>query len=132
MLKRTGNAKLIDVGSAFERGETPALRACTPAYAAPEVLEGAGGSPQSDLASLGYILIAMLAGAPPPTEPDGLDGWLDARRWLVARLPEILPEEVVRNELLMSLIGGLIVPDLAERFPSAEAVDLVEQGAVNF
>jgi serine/threonine protein kinase len=132
MLKRTGNAKLIDVGSAFERGEAPARRTFTPAYAAPEILKGAAGSPQSDLAGLGYVLIEMLAGAPPPAEPDGLDGWLDVKRTLAARLPEILPEEVVRNELLMSLIGGLIAPDPAGRFPSAEAADLVEQGAANF
>jgi eukaryotic-like serine/threonine-protein kinase len=32
----------------------------------------------------------------------------------------------------MSLIGGLIAPDPALRFRSAEAADLVEQGAANF
>jgi eukaryotic-like serine/threonine-protein kinase len=132
MLKRTGNAKLIDVGSAFERGEAPPRRTFTPAYAAPEVLEGAAGSPQSDLASLGYVLIEMLAGVPPEAEPEDLDGWLDAKRAIAGRLSEILPGEVGRNELLMSLIGGLIAPDPAGRFPSAEAADLVEQGAVNF
>lgn len=132
MLKRTGNAKLIDVGSAFLQGETPAQRTFTPIYAAPEILEGADGSPQTDLASLGYVLIEMLAGAPPTAEPEGPDGWLEAKRALARRLPEILPEEVVRNALLMSLIGGLIAPDPALRFPSAEVADLVEQGAANF
>jgi len=53
MLKRTGNAKLVDIGSAFEWSRGAQGRSCTPAYAAPEVLEGAVGSPQSDLASLG-------------------------------------------------------------------------------
>jgi eukaryotic-like serine/threonine-protein kinase len=32
----------------------------------------------------------------------------------------------------MSLIGGLIDPDPARRFPSAEAANLVEQGAASF
>ena len=40
MLKRTGNAKIVDIGSAFEMGNPPARRTCTPTYAAPEVLEG--------------------------------------------------------------------------------------------
>ena len=44
----------------------------------------------------------------------------------------MLPDEVLRNELLMNLIGGLIAPDPSDRFPSAEAADLVEQGAANF
>jgi hypothetical protein len=74
----------------------------------------------------------MLAGVPPEAEPEDPDGLLEAKRVLVGRLPELLPEEVVRNELLMNLIGGLIAPDPAGRFPRAEAADLVEQGAVNF
>ena len=32
----------------------------------------------------------------------------------------------------MGLIAGLIAPDPADRFPSAEAADLVEQGAASF
>ena len=43
----------------------PAQRTCTPTYAAPEVLDGGHCSPQSDLASLGYVLIEMLSGVPP-------------------------------------------------------------------
>ena len=48
------------------------------------------------------------------------------------RLPGTLPDEVLRNELLMNLIGGLVAPDPADRFPNAEAADLVEEGAANF
>ena len=40
MVKRTGNAKIIDIGSAFEMDNRPPQRTCTPTYAAPEVLEG--------------------------------------------------------------------------------------------
>ena len=132
MLKRTGNAKLIDIGSAYEWGTGSRVRTCTPSYAAPEVLEGDGGSPQSDLASLGYVLVEMLAGAPPFAGISDRDALLDAKKTILDRVPNTLPEEVVRNELLMSLIGGLIAPDPADRFPSAEAADLVEQGAASF
>jgi serine/threonine-protein kinase len=132
MLKRTGNAKLIDIGSAFEWEHGARPRACTPAYAAPEVLEGESGSPRSDLASLGYVLVEMLAGAPPFGPADRIDALLDAKKNVLDRLPQTLPEDVVRNELLMSLIVGLIAPDPADRFPSAEAADLVEEGAASF
>ena len=42
MLKLTGNAKLVDIGAAFELNKPPPQRMCTPTYAAPEVLEGVG------------------------------------------------------------------------------------------
>ena len=132
MLKRTGTAKLIDIGAAFHVADVPAHTTCTPSYAAPEVLEGSEGSERSDLASLGYVLVELLSGSPPF---DGLTGFGElrvAKRGIVARLPEILPEEVVRNELLMSLITGLIAADPADRFPDARAADLVEEGAASF
>ncbi len=54
-------------------------------------------------------------------------------KWeILDRLQEILPEEVVRNELLMGLITGLIAPDPDKRFPDAKAADLVERGAASF
>ncbi len=59
MLKRTGNAKIIDIGSAFEMDNPPPIRTCTPFYAAPEVLDGGEMTPRSDLASLGYVLIEI-------------------------------------------------------------------------
>jgi serine/threonine-protein kinase len=43
-----------------------------------------------------------------------------------------LPREVVCNELLMTLIRSLVAPDPTLRFPSAEAADLVKEGAANF
>jgi eukaryotic-like serine/threonine-protein kinase len=132
MLKRTGNAKLVDIGSAFEWGLGAQGRTFTPLYAAPEILEGAGGSAQSDLASLGYVLVEMLSGAPPFAGLEDPVALLQAKRTIVDRLSTTLPEEVVCNELLMSLICGLIAPDPACRFPSAEDADLVEQGAAGF
>ena len=132
MLKRTGNAKIIDIGSAFALEDAPPRRTCTPSGAAPEVLEGAESSPQSDLASLGYVLIEMLAGVAPFANMTNYRELLEAKRMIVRRLPDILPEEVVCNQLLMSFCRGLIAPDPARRFPSAEAADLVQEGAANF
>jgi serine/threonine-protein kinase len=132
MLKRTGNAKIVDIGSAFELNHLPAQRTCTPSYAAPEVLEGADFSPRSDLASLGYVLIEMLAGKQPFGGLTTYKELLEAKRMLPQRLHEILPEDISRNELLMNFCRGLIMPDPNRRFPSAEAADLVKEGAASF
>ncbi len=132
MLKRTGNAKIVDIGSAFELDNVPPIRTCTPVYAAPEVLEGDEASRRSDLASLGYVLIEMLSGSPPFAGRISYKDLLEEKRFLAQRLPRILPDEVVCNELLMSFCRGLIAPDPMRRFPSAEAADLVKEGAASF
>ncbi len=132
MLKRTGNSKLVDIGSAFEIADAPPTKTCTPSYAAPEVLEGGEYTARSDLASVGYVLIELLAGAPPFAGIEDLRGLLEAKRMMARRLPEILPEEVVVNELLMNFCRGLVAPDPSRRFPSAEAADLLEEGAAHF
>ena len=132
MIKRTGNAKIVDIGSAFEAGRPPARRTCTPTYAAPEVLEGCEATHRSDLASLGYVLIEMLAGQSPFAGLTGFRELLEAKRFLAQRLPHLLPEDVVRNELLMAFCRGLVAPDPTRRFPSAEAAELVKEGAAAF
>jgi serine/threonine-protein kinase len=64
MIKRTGNVKIIDIGSALELQNMPQQRTCTPQYAAPEMLEREEFTPRSDLASVGYVLVELLAGRP--------------------------------------------------------------------
>lgn len=132
MLKRTGIAKIIDIGSAFEYNAPPRSRPCTPAYAAPEVLENRECTPRSDLCSLGYVLIEMLAGCSPVAGVNDLRQLLEVRRSLSSRLNEFLPEEVLRCELLVSFIRGMIASDPTRRFPSAEAADLLKEGAAAF
>lgn len=132
MLKRTGIAKIIDIGSAFDYAAPPRSRPCTPAYAAPEVLENRECTPRSDLCSLGYVLIEMLAGCSPVAGVTDLRQLLEVRRSLSARLNEFLPEEVLRCELLVSFIRGMIASDPSRRFPSAEAADLLKEGAAAF
>ncbi len=132
MLKRTGNSKMIDIGSAFDVEDPPTRRACTPAYAALEALEGRENTPLSDLASLGYVTIELLCGSPPFHGIKDLPSLLDAKRTLSSRLSEMMPEEVACNDLLMSFCRGLIASEPQRRFPSAEAAELVEEGAAAF
>jgi eukaryotic-like serine/threonine-protein kinase len=132
MLKKTGNAKIVDLGSAVDLALTPHRRTCTPAYTAPELLEGGQSAPPSDLASLGYVLIEMLAGVSPFDGIGSFKELLEAKLFLAQRLPNFLPEEVVRCELLMSFCRRLVAPDPMRRFPNAEAADLVKEGAASF
>ena len=81
------------------------------------------------------MLAAELADAHLPPPFAGLKSYqelLEAKRFLAQRLARILPEEVVCNELLMSFCRGLVAPDPSRRFPSAEAADLVKEGAASF
>jgi serine/threonine-protein kinase len=129
MLKRTGNAKVVDIGSAYCLDRPPAQAICTPAYAAPEVLERSECSPQSDLASLGYVLIEMLTGRPAFLGYSTLHELQQAKRLLAQQLPHLLPQEVVRNELLMDFCRRMVAPDPVRRFASASEADLDDCGA---
>lgn len=132
MVKRTGHAKLIDIGSAFAMDNQPNVFTCTPVYAAPEVLENSHVSPRSDLASLGYVLVELLSGRPCFSETQSYRSLLEQKRSLPGRLGELLPQEVSCNPLLMNFLRGLISPDPSRRFPSAEAAELLHEGAASF
>lgn len=132
MLKRTGTAKIIDIGSAFEIEDPPPNRACTPTYAAPEVLEFEDVTPLSDLASLGYVLIEMLTGRPLFAGLHSLGELLEAKRTLPQRLKEILPADVAVNDLLMKFCRGLIAPQPRQRFENAETAEMNQDGAAGF
>ena len=129
MLKSSGYSKLIDFGTAFHIDEPPPRRSCTPAYASPEVLSGSANTAQSDLASLGYVVIELLSGRTLSRQSDDLDSLIEGKQNLIDRLEDILPEDVVRNDLIMSFCRGLIAPDPEFRFESAEAANLESEGA---
>ena len=132
MLKRSGHAKLIDMGSAMDYRNPPEEHECTPMYAPPELLKHRQVSPQSDLASLGYVLLELLSGTNPFAGQKGLSSLLNFKNELPSRLGDILPKEVLRNELLMKFLMGLISPDPRSRFANAEAAEMVEEGAAAF
>jgi serine/threonine protein kinase len=79
------------------------------------VLENREKKPRSDLCSLGYVLIELLAGRQPFAGIRDHRELQEAKRLLPLRLPEILPDEVLRCELLCSFIKqsglmGAILP----------------------
>lgn len=132
MLRRSGHAKIIDIGSAFHLDEPQQSLNCTPEYAALEVLLGEGQTALSDLASLGYVLIELLSGQRLAPSNVGLAELVSLKRDLPQKLPVILPDEVRRNDLLMGFINSMISPDPTRRFPDADAANLFEHGAAAF
>jgi serine/threonine-protein kinase len=132
MIKRTGHSKIIDIGSAFELADLPAMRTCTPSYAAPEVLEGRVPDPRSDLASLGYVLLELLAGRPVFSQSASFEELLEAKQQIHRRLESLLPAEVTCNSLLMNFCRKLVAPDPTARFTNAETAELVKGGAAAF
>ncbi len=132
LVKRTGTAKVIDIGSAVDPRRPGARRMWSPAYAAPEVLRGGEATELSDLASLGYVLIEMLAGQSPFEGLTTFAELLQVKEGLEGRLPSLLPQEVSGNELLLHLCRRLIALDPADRFKGAQAADLGRAGAAAF
>ena len=132
MLKATGRTKIIDIGSAFESNNPPEQRACTPTYAAPEVLEGEPATPSSDLASLGYVLLELLTGHPLFAQATKVADLLEEKRALHGQLENLLPPAVTCNELLMNFCRRLIDPDPKARYTSAQDAELQSGGAAAF
>lgn len=132
MIKRTGNPKIIDIGSAVDLNDMPSQRTCTPQYAAPEMLEREEFTPRSDLASLGYVLIELLAGRPLFAGINDYAQLLEAKRTLPNRLDAILPPEVADSDLLVGICRKLTAPDPTLRYRSAEEADTAPLGLAEF
>lgn len=131
MLKKSGGVKIIDYGATIFYHETPPQKLCTPLYAAPEIFREKSecyASPQSDLASLGYVLIELLSGRSPfeCVSGDSKKKYISAEELmqqkisLVDHLEEILPEDIRRNPMIINFLIRLIHPDLNKRFQSAK------------
>jgi len=132
MVKRTGSAKIIDLGSAVELNNMPQQRTCTPQYAAPEVLEREEFTPRSDFVSLGYVLIELLSGRPLFSDCRSIAELLEAKRTLPHQLSQILPDDVADSKLLMTICRRLTSADPMLRYPSAEEADTGKEGLFEF
>ena len=132
MIKRTGNAKIIDIGSALDLNNMPQQKTCTPQYAAPEMLDREEVTPRSDLASVGYVLIELLAGRPLFAGIRDYDELLEKKRSLPQWLHKVLPPEVRHSELLMTICRRLTAPDPMLRYATAEQADTGSEGLAEF
>ena len=133
MLKKTGSTKIIDIGAAYFYEDTPPRRFCSPFYAAPEIhcrKEVLSSTPQSDIASLGYVLIELLAGRSPFECLDEANGCrIISAKSLLDQKYELIHKDVLVNDKLVNFCRRMIHPDLKIRYRTAEAA-VVEHGAV--
>ncbi|MBT3889088.1 MAG: serine/threonine protein kinase, partial [Planctomycetaceae bacterium] len=132
MIKRTGAAKIIDIGSAFAIDEPPEQRTCTPAYAAPEVLKGEKATPLSDLASLGYVLIELISGRNPFAGKKTYNEMIQAKIDLPQQLKGFIPTGIGNTALLTNFCRRLIAADPGERFHDAYEAHLKQEGAADY
>ena len=124
MLRLNGGVRIIDFGSAFLRGEATGPRSWTPEYAAPESIDGEAGmsrewTEQSDLASLGYVLIELLSGERLFKGVQSQDDLRRAKERLPEEFGKYLPQEYLKDGLLMEICRRMIEPDRGKRFKSA-------------
>jgi serine/threonine-protein kinase len=109
-----GVARLIDAGDQHTRTGT---RALTPAYAAPELIDGAPSSTAMDVYGLGALLYRLLAGCPPLRD--------DATREPLAPSRAATADERWRRATLRGDLDAIIMRALASdprsRYASVDA-----------
>lgn len=127
MVKLTGNCKIIDLGSAFRQDAYPSRPTWTKRYAAVEVLKRSRHTPQSDIASLGYILLEILTGKYPYAATESDKEIIELKEDLWKRKKDLLPPDLARNELIVELLSKMIAPDPDDRFETMEEVGHVAQ-----
>lgn len=145
MLDCFGNIKLIDIGSAIKLDAPPRPRWFrTPLFTAPEVLEGGDLSPQSDFASLGYVLLEMLSGRPfadvlfrnnksrKTGESWSTEQLVEAKQLLPQRFPDLVPKHFRKSDHLMEMCLRLFHPDPRERFSDAQSAIEGPDGTFEF
>lgn len=127
MIKRTGSAKIIDMGSAYLLAEAPQRRSCTPAYAPPEVLDNDPPTVLSDLASLGYVFLELLTGKSLFPKQSS---HIQEKRAIDSHIESILGAPLCENSVLVAFCKKLVAPNPADRFQSAyEAATSDKDGA---
>jgi serine/threonine-protein kinase len=132
MVNTNGVAKIIDVdSSAMLDAGSETIRG-TPHYMAPEQLRGERASAQSDLASLGYVLIELLTGRRLFKGCETLEDLLQKKLALPGQLEGSLAGVVSRDSILYQLVRKMIATDLHERFADADVADLDRVGSARF
>lgn len=129
MVSRLGYIKVIDYGRAVRTNESVSILFGSPLYMAPETHMRKPSTIQSDIYSVGLVLLEMLRGKRfvetfNMTEED----LLQFKNSIPERLNDLLPEHVRQNKLFVKLIRRFLEPDPAKRFRLAEEAESGDEG----
>ena len=129
MLNRQGMAKIIDFGRAVKVNEPLTYLLGTPLYMAPETHHKEPIQVQSDLFSVGLVAMELLCGRQihrhfGKTETEQLAFKLK----LGKKLPDLLPEYVRKNEVLVNVLRKMLQPNIEDRFPNALKAESGDEG----
>ena len=129
MVDRLGTVKLVDFGRAVLAGEQLSFLLGSPMYMAPELHRRSPGVRQSDLYSLGIVALELLRGRELARDPEiGESGLLALKTALPGRLRELLPEDVLANRELVSILQRLIAPEVEKRYATAKEAEIGGEG----
>lgn len=123
ILTRSGRTKIADFGLALNRSievaTTAVSRMGTPAYIAPEVVQGAEAGPASDIYSFAATFWHLLTGAPPFAGDPSLDPMQSKITHEVPDLRSLRPD---LPEALADAITRCLAADPSKRTESMDAV----------
>jgi len=129
MLDRLGNVKIVDFGRALTTGERVSFLLGSPLYMAPEIHRRETGGPHSDVYSLGLVALEMLTGQKLTDAADASEQALvELKKGLTERLATLLPQHVLANTLLVSILRKFLDPDPARRYASAREAEVGDEG----
>lgn len=128
MIDRLGYVKLVDFGRAVSIGDQSTWLLGTPVYMAPEIHRRQPLTVQSDLYSTGLVGVEMLRGDPVTGSLTSESELLAFKMGLPARLPDLLPPYVSRNERFVRTLQRMLDPDPGRRFTGARDADSGPEG----
>ncbi len=129
MIDRLGTVKVVDFGRAVIAGERLTFLLGSPMYMSPEMHRRETCDLQSDMFSLGLTALEMLRGQTLAESDNTSEGeLLQMKMELKDRLDDLLPEDVLKNADLVSIIRKFLDPDPAMRHSTARDADVGAQG----
>ncbi len=132
MIDHLGYVKLIDYGRATLNNEKVSFLLGTPVYMAPEMHRREPAMIASDIYTVGLVILEMLRGEPLIPKPGGMNETelMKLKMGLAARLPELLPEHVRRNEVFVGVLRRFLDPDPSRRYANAQEAESGKQGLI--
>ena len=128
MIDRLGYVKVVDFGRAAVAGEDLTFLMGSPMYMAPETHRREIGGTQADFYGVGLVGLELLRGRTLVRSDIDEEDLLRIKMRLPGRLSSMLPENVLKNRYLVSILQRFIDPDPSKRHHSAKDAEAGDDG----